>query len=189
MFTLKFSKMKRIHHRITVEARSVASLLIIASLLSGCKDQSMYESDDPYDASNPVSFVTHLDMVTRGAPINNVAHLTSMGVFCAATGDFDWKNTDALNKMFDKKLNHQSGIWKYEQGEEIFWDAASLTSRYSFFAYTPYADLILRNSSSTSLLPMASLSSGEHECLTSINALAFSMVWLTDTLGLDVMAK
>ncbi len=116
-----------------------AALLAGALLLTGCEKRMTEEYTDPYDAAQPVSFTTRVeDKVTRGTPVNNVVDLASMGVFCAATGGADWDGMASFNKMFNRRLNNNSGVWIYE-GADVFWDARRLTDRYSFFAYTPYA--------------------------------------------------
>jgi hypothetical protein len=84
-----------------------------------------------------VAFATQIDG-TRGTPISNAADLTSMGVFCAATGADDWSATATSNKMFNEQLNNTSGTWTYV-GADVYWGADNFTDRYTFFAYTPYA--------------------------------------------------
>ncbi|MDR0295595.1 MAG: fimbrillin family protein, partial [Prevotellaceae bacterium] len=125
--------------------RLISYLLILplfatTALLSGCKNSLDELMDIPYDSTKSISFATEMDMATRATPINNASELTSMGVFCAATGLDDWNGTATLNKMFNEQLNNTSGTWTY-QNSNIYWGAANITDRYSFFAYTPHASL------------------------------------------------
>ena len=124
-----------------MKAISIHTLILLFAatvLLSGCTNKFDEEFDLPYDASQPVSFTAQVNSVTRGTPISSASELTSMGVFCAATGQTDWSVAAAMNKMFNERLNNNSGNWTY-QNSNIYWEAADITDRYSFFAYTPYA--------------------------------------------------
>jgi|GEM_PF-698194 len=115
-------------------------LFVVAALLSKCERYMDEWNDTPYDSSQPISFTAETDMATRGTPINNAEDLTSMGVFCAATGLDDWSSTATANKMFNERLNNNSGTWTYHNSD-IYWGATDITERYSFFAYTPYASI------------------------------------------------
>ena len=117
---------------------TVMLLMASSTLLSGCREINDDLVDAPYDDSKAVFFTTQVDAGTRGTPINNAASLTTMGVFCAATGADDWSAAATSNKMFNEQLNNHSGTWTY-QNSDIYWNANSLTDRYTFFAYTPFA--------------------------------------------------
>ena len=137
---LKLLKMKTINTTILVKTQHIASLLLITViLLSGCRKNFMDETNVSYNESKPLSFTTQLGVITRGTPINDVADLNSMGVFAAATGASDWNAMTTPNKMFNERLNNQSGKWTYADGD-VYWGAKELTDRYTFFAYAPYAE-------------------------------------------------
>ena len=159
MCALHFLKNKAIHTLQSREMWLTTSLfLLIFALLSGCADKFIANEDDlPHDPSQPIVFTTHLGMVLRGVPVNDAAGMTSIGVFCAATGASDWDAMATPNKMFDHQLNNQSGVWTYQEDEKIFWDANSLTDRYTFFAYAPHTQagngITVNGSASTPGIP------------------------------------
>jgi len=119
------------------------SIVLLSVLLSGCMKTI---TDEPYrtGSSQHVTFsayVAPVGPVTRGTPVYSVDGLTSMGVFGAATGSANWSDTDgSLNKMFNKRLKNQSGVWTYDAGEHVYWDADDVVNLYTFFAYAPYAE-------------------------------------------------
>ncbi|MGL4332204.1 MAG: fimbrillin family protein [Bacteroidales bacterium] len=82
---------------------------------------------------------------SRGAAVNQVSDLTpgtSMGVYCAYTGQNSWNDENTpIEKMFNKQLTKKAGenIWSYNPGEEVRWEFTSITDRYTFFAYLPFA--------------------------------------------------
>lgn len=113
---------------------------ISALTLWGCTND-LFDKDDAaviYDPSKVVTFST--GPVTRGTPITSVTQMTDMGVFASYTGQNDWTNADAPNKMYNRKLNRNvaTGAWEYD-GTPEEWDAAIATDRFSFFAYAPFA--------------------------------------------------
>jgi hypothetical protein len=143
----------------TIANTTTVLLLSFATLLSGCKEIDDESLETPYDPSKAVTFTTQMDAITRSTPTGNAADvtlgattprthrctpicdasdLTSMGVFCAATGVNDWSAAAALNKMFNEQLNHNSSNWTY-QNSNVYWEAGSLADRYTFFAYAPFA--------------------------------------------------
>jgi hypothetical protein len=77
-----------------------------------------------------------MDESTRGTPIHQASELTSMGVFCAASGQNNWSAEAVLNKMFNRHLEQKEGKWVYVDAD-VYWDAGSANDRYTFFAYTP----------------------------------------------------
>jgi hypothetical protein len=129
---------------------SIFSLLCAAVLLGACTRDIAEERGD-YDPAAPVRFITHdaataadaeddaKGAVTRGTPITNVSQLTTMGVFASYTGTSNWTTSATPNRMFNQKLNYSSGAWSYPAGEEEYWEPTTMTDRYSFFAYAPYA--------------------------------------------------
>ncbi|MDR0511328.1 MAG: fimbrillin family protein [Rikenellaceae bacterium] len=115
-------------------------LFVISALLlsAGCVKKDFIEEQNP--VSDVVSFVVNEMSETRGTPINDAKDLTSMGVFCAYTGMNDWSLPAALNKMSNEPLDHNgSGKWNY-RSSSVSWGNATLADRFSFFAYSPFAD-------------------------------------------------
>lgn len=77
---------------------------------------------------------------TRGTPITGAALLPTMGVYCAYTGAADWTAAANPDKMYNVRMDNSAGTWSYNGGVQpnYYWQAASLTDRYSFFAYAPF---------------------------------------------------
>ena len=116
-------------------------LLAAAMLLSGCATDELNGTQGNYDPKKPVMFITDsTSVVSRGTPINSDLQLTTMGVFCSYTGASAWNPaTSTPNKMFNQKMNSTVGTraWTYD-GSDVYWAAATLADKYTFFAYTPY---------------------------------------------------
>ena len=132
MLTTNFLKIKSL--------RLILSFVISVSFfLNGCHEKIDDDNVGLYDASQPVTFTTQIDVVTRGTPINSVADMTSIGVFASSTGASDWNTTSVPGKMFNTRLNNEAGKWTYVNGD-VHWKAENITDRYTFFAYAPYAE-------------------------------------------------
>jgi uncharacterized protein (TIGR02145 family) len=142
----------------------IAATLLAATLgLSySCRDEILNEpSTEAPSINEAIGFVTQTDdrlAGTRGKPISDIDELGSMAVFCSATGNSDWTASAACGKMFNIRLNHAAGgAWTYLPGQEVYWGATELSNRYSFFAYTPFAEtdkgLTVNGSSSSTGVP------------------------------------
>lgn len=115
-------------------------VLFSTLLLWGCTTDLLdtENSATAYDPSKVVTFST--GPIKRGTPITSVTQMTDMGVFAAHTGQNDWTNSDAPNKMYNRQLNRNSvaGGWEYE-GVPEQWDSNVATDKFTFFAYAPFA--------------------------------------------------
>jgi hypothetical protein len=130
--------------------KNVSRILFLcaATLLVGCIKDIHGIDEESYDPAAPVRFVTNT--ATRGAIVDNVSKMTTMGVFCSYTGTTDWTDEATLGKMFNQQLNYNSGKWEYPTGHEQYWGADNLTDRYTFFAYAPYGTGVYDASTNTS---------------------------------------
>jgi hypothetical protein len=111
-------------------------LLCTIALLSACI-VDVTEPEVPYNPASPVRFVT-TDISTRGAIVDTLSEMTTMGVFCSWTNTTDWTSSATLGKMFNQKLNYTAGEWEYPAGQDVYWGATSLAERFTFFAYAPF---------------------------------------------------
>ncbi len=113
------------------------SMLIL--VLFGCSEDNLTPDAEniAYDPAKVMCF--SMDEITRGTPIESFSDGDAIGVFCSYTGGSDWSSGSTPSKMFNVKQTLTAGAWKYNPGEEVKWDYTTLSDKYSFFAYAPYA--------------------------------------------------
>ncbi|MFR9593772.1 MAG: hypothetical protein SNI57_04385, partial [Rikenellaceae bacterium] len=123
-------------------------ILILAILLAaGC--QKFEQTDNiNVDYFTPITISVSNDdadntlAATRGSLVYSEADMGSLALYCAHySADGSWSNTLTLtdfSKMNNTQYAYSGGSWSAVDGD-VVWGYTSLTDKYTFYAYSPFA--------------------------------------------------
>lgn len=114
-------------------------LYVAALIIAACAEP--IEEFDFLESGGTLSISVTDDSQSRGAMVNYVEDMISVGVFCALTGEKYWSAEETeFEKLYDRRFTlSDKGEWVMD-GIAVTWGYESISDKYSAFAYSPHVD-------------------------------------------------
>lgn len=120
--------------------RAILSFVSVLAVACSKVDNISTVETAGLDPNSPLLISIVEDVDSRGELVEFVSNMSSIGVYCARTGDKKLSEDTIFDKMDNRLFNITDDGECVIDGEPVSWGYEMTNDMYTFFAYSPFND-------------------------------------------------